>query len=191
MPLRSGHHDPGRAAQSPHPTLPSLSVYQGGEKRRPQLQGESHGSQGCRQDNIHPWDLNLLLEENRLNDSRTRIRAQATKCFVTLLREQITQSNSVKTRSKLYPLVMAPVWQLKQKQRDRHFTSGCLFCLAFSQCLLSPLPAHVSIHVACICTHTHPCPGAPRCYILQGGREKNLNFILRVTGTHVRVLSQG
>lgn len=60
------------------------------------IPGSKPCNQGCRQDNTHPQDRNLLVDESRLNDSRTRIRAQANNCFMALVREQITLSNSIK-----------------------------------------------------------------------------------------------
>lgn len=74
------------SSMDPHPTLPSLSTY---PEQRERVTS-APGYQGGRQGNIHPRDLNLLLEENKLNDLNTKIRAQAFKCFMTLLREQIT-----------------------------------------------------------------------------------------------------
>lgn len=133
---------------------PRCAAAQGGEKGQPSpFQGYSRGNQGCRQDNIHPRDLNLLLDENRLKGSRTRIKARANKCFATLLGEHIPSSNSVKICCKLYQLVMGPIRQFKQKQRQTFY--NWMFVLSLFLSVLPPFSAytHVRTHAH---THTHP-----------------------------------
>lgn len=164
----------------PHPNLPSPSTYPGQRERITfSIPGSKPCNQVCHHDNTHPWDISLWVVENRLNDSRTGIRAQVSKCFVTVVREQITQPSSIKICSKLYQLVMAPVWQLQQKRRGRDFKIGCSFCLSFF--------LHTSLlclHTTCIyvvCTHKHPdthaFTGAPWCFTLQRGHGKNMDIL--------------
>ena len=83
-------HRPSPSSTEPPQHLVSPSPYLGQRERKAlSIAGSKPRNQGCRQDDTPPQDLNPRVDESRLNDSRTRIRARAIKCFVALVREQI------------------------------------------------------------------------------------------------------
>ena len=147
-------HRPSLSFTEPPEYLLSPSPQPGQRERKGfSIPGSKPRNQGCRQDDTPPQDLNPRVDESRLNDSRTRIRARAIKCFMTLVREQITQSKSIKICNKLQQLVMAPIWQLQQKKKNRRerrlFTVG--YCpVSFSFCVF-PFSAYTYV---CTCVHT-------------------------------------